>query len=48
MPDAELDVWAGEIPLVMRALPPVPDPSLRNGIPVPAYAQHYRRPGLTG
>ncbi len=46
-PDAELDIWAGVIPLVMRALPPVPDPSLRPGIPVPDYAQGFGRPGLT-
>ena len=37
-PDAELDIWAGVIPLVCRRCPPVPDPSLRPGIPVPAYA----------
>jgi hypothetical protein len=47
-PDAELDVWAGVIPLVTRALPPEPDPRLRPGIPVPPYARRYRRPGLTG
>lgn len=47
-PDAELDVWAGHIPLVLRALEPVPDPGLRAGIPVPSYARRYRRPGLTG
>ena len=46
-PDAELDVWAGQIPLVTRALAPVPDPDLRPGIPVPPYARRYRRPGLT-
>ena len=34
-PDAELDIWAGVIPLVVQALPPVPDPSLRPGIPRP-------------
>src|SRR4249919_2472333 len=34
-PDAELDVWAGYLPLVVTALEPVPDPSLRSGIPVP-------------
>jgi hypothetical protein len=45
--DAELDVWAGHIPLVVRALPPVPSPSLREGIPVPRYARRYRRLGLT-
>ena len=37
-PDAELDVWAGHIPLVVHALPPVPAPELRPGIPMPAYA----------
>lgn len=46
-PDAELDVWAGHIPLVVRALEPVPDADLRPGIPVPSYAKRYRRPGLT-
>lgn len=45
-PDAELDVWAGHVPLVVRALEPVPDPSLRPGIPVPSDVQRYRRPGL--
>lgn len=45
--DAELDVWAGHIPLVVRGLPPVPAPGLRAGIPVPPYAARYRRPGLT-
>jgi uncharacterized protein len=47
-PDAELDVWAGHLPLVVQALPPVPDPSLRPGIPVPPGLAPYRRPGLVG
>ena len=47
-PDAELDVWAGHIPLVVEARPPVPDPTLRPGIPVPPGVAHYRRPGLVG
>jgi nitroimidazol reductase NimA-like FMN-containing flavoprotein (pyridoxamine 5'-phosphate oxidase superfamily) len=46
-PDAELEVWAGHVPLVTRALAPVPAPDLRRGIPLPAYAKRYRRPGLT-
>ena len=46
-PDVELDVWAGEIPLAVKALAPVPSPDLRAGIPVPAYAQHYSQAGLT-
>ena len=45
-PDAELDVWAGHLPLVVRALDPVPDPALRPGIPVPDGLRHYRRAGL--
>ena len=45
-PDAELEVWAGHLPLVVRALEPVPDPLLRPGIPVPGDLRDYRRPGL--
>lgn len=45
-PDAELDVWAGHLPLVVTALDPVADPTLRPGIPVPPALQPYRRPGL--
>lgn len=47
-PDAELDVWAGHVPLVVEARPPVPDPTLRPGIPVPPGLAPYRRPGLVG
>jgi nitroimidazol reductase NimA-like FMN-containing flavoprotein (pyridoxamine 5'-phosphate oxidase superfamily) len=47
-PDAELDVWAGHLPLVVQALEPVPDASLRPGIPVPPALWPYRRPGLVG
>jgi uncharacterized protein len=45
-PDAVLDVWAGHVPLVVRALAPVPDTALRPGIPVPPAVRRYRRPGL--
>src|SRR6202000_1885335 len=34
-PDAELDVWAGEIPLRTSYGRPAPSPGLRAGIPVP-------------
>ena len=47
-PDAELDVWAGHIPLVVRALAPVPAPDLRPGIPCRPTRARYERPGLTG
>jgi hypothetical protein len=47
-PDAELDVWAGHLPLVVTALDPVPDPTLRPGIEVPPALRPYRRPGLVG
>jgi hypothetical protein len=46
-PDAELDVWAGHIPLHVAAGTPIPADGLRAGIPVPAYAARYRRRGLT-
>jgi nitroimidazol reductase NimA-like FMN-containing flavoprotein (pyridoxamine 5'-phosphate oxidase superfamily) len=46
--DAELDVWAGHLPLVVTALDPVADPRLRPGIPVPPALQPYRRRGLVG
>jgi uncharacterized protein len=45
-PDAELEVWAGHLPLVVRALDPVPDPALRPGIPLPDALRDYRRAGL--
>jgi hypothetical protein len=45
-PDAELDVWAGHVPLVVEAREPVPDPALRPNIPVPPGLRPYRRPGL--
>jgi len=45
-PDAELDVWAGHLPLTVQALAPVPDSTLRPGIPVPPALEHYRREGL--
>ena len=45
-PDAELDVWAGHLPLGVTALDPVADPTLRPGIPVPPALRPYRRPGL--
>jgi nitroimidazol reductase NimA-like FMN-containing flavoprotein (pyridoxamine 5'-phosphate oxidase superfamily) len=44
--DALLDVWAGHVPLVVRALDPVADPTLRPDIPVPTALRPYRRPGL--
>ncbi len=36
-PDAELGVWAGEIPLRTVRLDPVPDPALRPGVGVPEH-----------
>lgn len=36
-PDAELGLWAGELPLDTRWLPPVLDPALPDGVPVPAH-----------
>jgi len=47
-PDAELDIWAGVIPLTVQARPPEADPTLRPGIALPHYAERYGRPGFTG
>ena len=43
--DLTLPVWAGVIPLVTRAEPPIPAPDLITGLEVPGYATNYRRPG---
>lgn len=36
-PDAEAGRWAGELPMVTRFGPPVPDPALPAGTPAPAH-----------
>jgi hypothetical protein len=38
-PDAELGLWAGEVPLESRWQPPVPDPALPKGQPAPPHIQ---------
>jgi hypothetical protein len=43
--DAKLDVWAGNIPFAIVPQPPIPDPMLKPGLPVPDYATRYTRPG---
>ncbi len=44
-PDADLPIWAGNIPFETSALPPVPDPALKHDLPIPPYAVDYKRPG---
>jgi uncharacterized protein len=39
--DLARDTWSGVIPLELRALPPVPDPTLRPGIAVPEYVAGF-------
>ena len=41
--DYSLNVWAGVVPLTMKAGPPVPDPRLPADVAVPDYARHYWR-----
>lgn len=41
--DYGLSVWAGELPLRLRALPPVRDPKLPEAIKTPPHLQDYRR-----
>jgi len=39
--DLARDTWSGVIPLELRALPPVSDPTLRPGIAVPGYVAGF-------
>ena len=41
--DYSLPVWAGVIPFRQQALPPINDPQLGRGIPVPGYVTRYDR-----
>jgi len=41
--DQALPVWAGVIPLQLTPQSPLADPTLRNGIAVPQYAESYTR-----
>jgi nitroimidazol reductase NimA-like FMN-containing flavoprotein (pyridoxamine 5'-phosphate oxidase superfamily) len=43
--DYGLPIWAGVLPLTMRAGSPIPDPRLDNEVAVPRYLHKYRRPG---
>ena len=45
--DMGLPVWAGEVPLRVRPLPPVADPQVIDGIATPSYAAAYTRRGWT-
>jgi hypothetical protein len=45
--DLGLEVWAGEIPLRMRSLPPVPDAGAERPAAIPHYAVRYTRHGWT-
>ena len=37
--DYDLDIWAGVVPLQLQRLQAVPDPSLKAGVPMPAYVK---------
>ncbi len=41
--DYDLPVWAGELPLSIKAGNPVTDPLLRGDLPVPDHIRHYKR-----
>jgi uncharacterized protein len=41
--DYALPVWAGELPLRLAPLAPIPDPRLGAGIELPSSVQHYTR-----
>jgi nitroimidazol reductase NimA-like FMN-containing flavoprotein (pyridoxamine 5'-phosphate oxidase superfamily) len=42
--DYALEVWAGELPLRLAALAPVPDPHPGPAVPTPAHVTGWRRP----
>ena len=42
--DLDADVWAGVIPLITEAGPPVSNPDLKPGVAVPAYIEDYAPP----
>ena len=46
--DYALSAWAGELPLRLQALPPVADPRLTSGIPLPEHVSSWRRGGRRG
>lgn len=43
--DMDRDVWAGELPLVLQALDPRPDPRLAAAIALPEHVARWRGPG---
>jgi hypothetical protein len=43
--DYALPIWAGVLPLSLRAGNAIPDPRLDSDITVPAYVRKYRRLG---
>ena len=45
--DLELPVWAGEVPLRLRPLPPLPHEGVPGAVATPGYAATYTRPGWT-
>jgi hypothetical protein len=43
--DYALPIWAGVVPVELKAHPPVADERLNGNLQVPEYASHYRRGG---
>ena len=41
--DYDLPIWAGELPLTLLAGKPIPDPALRQKLPIPRYVRRYKR-----
>lgn len=41
--DYDLPIWAGVLPLTLRAGTPIPDPRLGRGLTTPAYVRRYKR-----
>ena len=43
--DYDLPIWAGVLPVKTIYGPPIPDPDLRQSLPIPDHIAHYGRPG---
>jgi uncharacterized protein len=39
--DYSMDVWAGVVPLTIKALAPIADPALKDGVAIPLYLQKF-------
>ena len=46
--DLALPYWAGQLPLTIKAIAPIPDVGLPEQLGLPPYLEHYERPRSAG